>query len=200
MNKFKINISFLVMAFFTITIIFSSCKSKKKVNDLPPQVEEIRNEQGRVVEEQRKDVDVDNDGDGIPNEKDNCPDEKGSSANNGCPEKVVQAFNFKNIQFEFNSSVLKTSSYAILDTIAQQMKQTPDAKFQLEGHSSSEGTEQRNMMLSVDRANAVKAYLVNNGIKNANLMTKGFGESKPLVSNTSESNKALNRRVEIKPL
>lgn len=56
------------------------------------------------------------------------------------------------------------------------------------------------MMLSVDRANAVKAYLVNNGIDSRKLTTKGFGESSPITSNTTESERATNRRVEIKPI
>ena len=141
---------------------------------------------------------LDSDNDGIIDEKDNCPNEKGLANNDGCPKADMKAFNYKNIQFEFNSSVLKTSSYIVLDAIAQQMKNNLDTKFLLDGHSSAEGSDQRNMMLSVDRANAVKAYLVNNGIKNSNLITKGYGESKPIVPNSSDSNKALNRRVEIK--
>ena len=107
--------------------------------------------------------------------------------------------NYKNIQFEFNSSVLKTSSYSVLEEVTQEIKKHSNATFQLNGHSSEEGSNHRNMMLSVDRANAVKAYLVNNGISGGKLIVKGFGESMPLVLNTTEANRATNRRVEIKP-
>lgn len=189
---FVITISLALIALF-----YSSCKSKKAIvtqKDTPNEVP-IAAEAPKTVVPAKP---TDSDNDGIPDEIDNCPEEKGLASNNGCPKETAGTFNYKNIQFEFNSSVLKTSSYAVLDLIAQQMKKNPDARFQLDGHSSAEGTEQRNMMLSVDRANGVKAYLVNNGIQNSKLITKGFGETKPLVSNSTEANKALNRRVEIK--
>lgn len=107
-------------------------------------------------------------------------------------------FNFSNIQFEFNSAVLKTASYQTLDHVAAEMKKDPSANFVLNGHSSAEGTTEHNMSLSVDRANSVKTYLINGGINGDRLTVKGFGETKPLTSNTSEEGRALNRRVEIK--
>jgi OOP family OmpA-OmpF porin len=190
------NIRMTMMALLAIAIFYSSCKSKKVVAP-PPAPEPVAAAPAPAPAPAPVVKDTDNDG--IPDDKDACPDQKGTTAN-GCPEVVEQAFNYKNIQFEFNSSVLKTSSYEVLDEVARMMKTKPEAKFQLNGHSSAEGTEQRNMMLSVDRANAVKAYLVNNGIKSSNLITKGFGESSPLVSNDTEAGRAKNRRVEIKPL
>ena len=189
---------FVLATLFTFTSLFySSCKSKKSI--IPQK--DTQNEVPMAVEppkplEREKPLDSDNDG--IIDEKDNCPDEKGLASNDGCPKLNTKAFNYKNIQFEFNSSVLKTSSYPVLDAIALQMKNSVETRFQLNGHSSAEGSDERNMMLSVDRANAVKAYLVNNGIKNSSLITKGFGEARPIVANSTEANKALNRRVEIK--
>lgn len=189
---------FILTILLTLTALFySSCKSKKSItpqkdpsNEVPMAVDAPK-----LLEREKL---SDSDNDGIIDEKDNCPDEKGLASNDGCPKVDVKAFNYKNIQFEFNSSVLKTSSYPVLDAIALQMKNSVETRFQLNGHSSAEGSDERNMMLSVDRANAVKAYLVNNGIKNSNLITKGFGEAKPIVANSTETNKALNRRVEIK--
>jgi OOP family OmpA-OmpF porin len=107
-------------------------------------------------------------------------------------------FNFSNIQFEFNSGVLKTSSYATLDKIVAEMKKDPSARFMINGHSSAEGSAAHNQSLSEDRANAVKGYLTNAGINGGNLEVKGWGESKPLSNNTSEESRSLNRRVEIK--
>jgi OOP family OmpA-OmpF porin len=107
-------------------------------------------------------------------------------------------FNFSNIQFEFNSGVLKTSSYGTLDKIVAEMKKDPNAKFMINGHSSAEGSAAHNQSLSEDRANAVKGYLTNAGINGGNLEVKGWGESKPLTNNTSEEGRSLNRRVEIK--
>lgn len=194
----SISKTFIFITLLASTAMFySSCKSKKTIvpkNDVPTDVT-MAVEPPKPLEPAKP---TDTDNDGIIDEKDNCPDEKGLASNDGCPKFEDKAISYKNIQFEFNSSVLKTSSYAVLDGIAQQMKKNLKVKFQLNGHSSAEGSDERNMMLSVDRANAVKAYLVNNGIKNGNLVTKGFGETKPIVPNSSESNKALNRRVEIK--
>ncbi|MBB5637481.1 OOP family OmpA-OmpF porin [Pedobacter cryoconitis] len=112
------------------------------------------------------------------------------------PEKPD--YNFSNVQFEFNSGVLKTASFQILDNVAKEMKKDTSVKFVLNGHSSAEGTVEHNMSLSVDRANSVKSYLVNAGINGANLTIKGFGATKPLKSNATEEGKELNRRVEIK--
>ena len=106
-------------------------------------------------------------------------------------------YNFTNIQFEFNSGVLKTSSYPALDNAAAQMKIDPSAKFMLKGYASAEGTDAHNMELSVDRANAVKAYLINSGVNGDNITAQGYGESNPVADNTTEEGRILNRRVEI---
>jgi OOP family OmpA-OmpF porin len=107
-------------------------------------------------------------------------------------------YNFRNIQFEFNSGILKTESYAVLDKAAAEIKKDPSATFILKGYASAEGTDAHNMQLSIDRANSVKVYLVNTGVTAANLTTKGFGESNPVADNTTEAGRVINRRVEIK--
>lgn len=105
-------------------------------------------------------------------------------------------FNFHKVQFEFDSGVLKTASFEILDGIAREMKKDPSAKFIINGHSSIEGSAEHNMSLSVDRANSVKTYLVNAGIDGNNLSIKAHGATQPIASNNSEQGRALNRRVE----
>lgn len=107
-------------------------------------------------------------------------------------------FTLDNIQFEFNSSVLKTSSFAILDKAVTEMKKSPDTKFVLNGHSSAEGTPDHNMSLSIDRGNSVKSYFVNAGLKASNFTIVGHGEKEPISSNDSEEGRMLNRRTEIK--
>lgn len=179
-----------------VALFYTSCKSKKPVAQPVEDTVEV-SEPPKTVEPVKEDVDTD--GDGISDANDQCPEVKGTSSNNGCPEEKIKVYDYKNIQFEFNSSVLKTSSYATLETISQQIKNSGNTKFLVNGHSSAEGTEQRNMALSVDRANAVKAYLVNNGVSSSRLITKGFGESQPVADNTTESGRVLNRRVEISP-
>lgn len=107
-------------------------------------------------------------------------------------------YNFSNIQFEFNSGILKTDSYPVMDKVAAAMKADPSVKFNLNGYASAEGTDEHNMALSAERANAVKSYLVNSGVSEGNLIAKGFGESNPVADNTTEEGRVLNRRVEIK--
>ncbi|MDB5001550.1 MAG: hypothetical protein JWR76_2628 [Mucilaginibacter sp.] len=116
------------------------------------------------------------------------------------PAPVVEKpdYNFKNIQFEFNSGVLKTEAYPILDKAAAEMKKDPSVKFVLNGNSSAEGSDEHNMTLSVERANSVKTYLVNSGVNIDVLTAKGYGETKPIADNKTEEGRSLNRRVEIK--
>ena len=106
-------------------------------------------------------------------------------------------YNFSNIQFDFNSSVLKTASYPTLDKAAAAMKMDPSVKFNLNGYASIEGTEEYNKTLSQDRANAVKEYLVNSGVSSTSLTATGYGTANPVGDNSTEAGRVLNRRVEI---
>lgn len=106
-------------------------------------------------------------------------------------------FDLANIQFEFNSFVLKTASLPILDKAVTEMKKAPNTKFILNGHSSAEGSAAHNMSLSVDRANAVKSYFVNAGMSDANFTIVGHGDKQPVSSNATEAGRMLNRRTEI---
>ena len=121
-----------------------------------------------------------------------------SSAPAPAPTPTAPDYNFANIQFEFNSGILKTESYPIMDKAAAAMKQDPSVKFVLRGHASAEGTDAHNMALSIERANSVKAYLVNSGVSGDNLIVKGFGDKKPIADNSTEEGRVRNRRVEIK--
>ncbi|MEO6522160.1 MAG: OmpA family protein [Mucilaginibacter sp.] len=107
-------------------------------------------------------------------------------------------YNFTNLQFEFNSAILKTSSYPMLDKVAMEMKKDASVKFNLSGYASAEGTPEHNMELSEQRASAVKIYLLNAGVTESQMSSKGYGEGNPIKPNTTEDNRALNRRVEIK--
>lgn len=106
-------------------------------------------------------------------------------------------FDLANIQFEFNSFVLKTASLPILDKAVTEMKKAPNTKFILNGHSSAEGSAAHNMSLSVDRANAVKSYFVNAGMSDSNFTIVGHGDKQPVSSNATEAGRMLNRRTEI---
>lgn len=165
----------LIVAIGLLTLSMQACKTKKLVAKPTPPVE---TKAPPVEEKQPEKAPVEEKATPAPEEKAN--------------------FNFSNVQFEFNSDVLKTASFEILDQVVREMKKEPGVKLTLNGHSSAEGTPEHNMSLSVDRANSVKSYLVNAGINGGNLLIKGYGATKPVTSNTTEEGKTLNRRVEFK--
>ncbi len=100
------------------------------------------------------------------------------------------------ILFDVNKSTIKPESMGTLNEIAKLMKEHTDLKFEIDGHTDSDGDADANMKLSEGRANAVKAKLVEMGIDDSRLTTKGWGETKPIDNNSTAEGKANNRRVE----
>src|SRR4029079_12109552 len=100
------------------------------------------------------------------------------------------------INFDIDKATIKPESMGTLNMIVQVMKDNPDLKFEVDGHTDNSGAAQHNLSLSQQRAAAVKEQLVKMGIDASRLTTKGFGDSKPISDNTSLEVKANNRRVE----
>jgi outer membrane protein OmpA-like peptidoglycan-associated protein len=152
---------------------------------------------------------VDTDGDGIMDSVDLCPNVPGVEANRGCPEQqqgnkpgnINQqiALLATSIYFDTNSDRIKQVSFATIDKIVRLMKQIPAAKYVIEGHTDNRNSDRYNLYLSQRRANAVRKYMVEQGIPADNLDAKGYGESRPKFSNDNAGGRQLNRRVEIKP-
>ncbi|MEA2691545.1 MAG: OmpA-OmpF porin, family [Acidobacteriota bacterium] len=101
------------------------------------------------------------------------------------------------INFDTDSDKIKDESKPTLDQIVGLLKGQPDWKLTIEGHTDSTATAAHNQELSLRRANAVKAYLVGAGVEGARLKTAGFGATKPVAPNESETGRAQNRRVEL---
>lgn len=102
----------------------------------------------------------------------------------------------RGILFDVNKSSIKPESMGTLNEIAKLMKNHPDIRFEIDGHTDNDGNDDANMKLSQSRSDAVKAKLVDMGIDGSRLATKGFGESKPIDKNDNAEGKANNRRVE----
>ncbi len=102
----------------------------------------------------------------------------------------------RGIKFDYNKATLKPESMGEINRITALMKNHPDLKFEIGGHTDSDGDDAYNLTLSQQRADAVKQQLSAQGIDAARLTTKGFGETKPITDNTSPEGKANNRRVE----
>lgn len=157
------------------------------------------------VEKSVEDLKKDSDGDGVADQFDKCPGTPAGTAvdGSGCPLPKAEVTTpvssnvtgFEPIQFEFNSSVLKTESYPILDKLSSGLREN-GGKVTLKGYASSEGTAAYNLKLSKDRANSVKTYLVNSGVNSSAVVTKGYGEANPVASNDTEEGRIQNRRVE----
>lgn len=149
----------------------------------------------------------DRDGDGVNDDEDACPDVPGVKEERGCPAKPK----YKNIEvtdkaiilkqmifFETKKDVIMPVSYPILDEIAQVMLANKTWVISIEGHTDNVGGAKFNQTLSEKRAAACKAYLIGKGANSSNLVTSGFGMSKPLATNNTEDGRSRNRRVEFR--
>ncbi|MFK7772814.1 MAG: OmpA family protein [Saprospiraceae bacterium] len=143
----------------------------------------------------------DSDKDGIIDKNDNCPNEAGPKSNKGCPEvvkEVQEAVNLaaKNVQFENNSSQIKTKSYVELDNVFNLLQQYPEYNVSIGGHTDSAGNEDYNQKLSERRATACLDYLAEKGISRSRMSSAGYGETQPISGNSTNSEREMNRRVE----
>lgn len=144
---------------------------------------------------------LDSDGDGIIDSEDKCPYQAGLIYNHGCPEIKKEIRNlFKKamtgIQFEIGKAIIKKISFPILDQIVAVLELNPEYNLSISGHTDNSGDDDRNMQLSVERANAVAFYFINKGIDIKRLTAVGFGETKPIADNNTAKGRAENRRVE----
>lgn len=142
----------------------------------------------------------DSDKDGIADKDDACPTLGGNIDAKGCPvveEKVKEVFTraLQGIQFETGSNRIRSSSKAILGEVVSIMQENPAYKLTIAGHTDSVGSSASNQSLSQRRADAVKFYLINNGIPAERLTAIGYGESQPTASNQTKEGRRQNRRV-----
>lgn len=103
---------------------------------------------------------------------------------------------FQSVYFDYGSSSLKSESCQILDKLADELKQNPDAKLNITGHTDDRGSETFNLDLSEKRAISVKEYLISKGCNPENILVEGKGKSNPLNNNLTDFERAFNRRVE----
>ena len=146
----------------------------------------------------------DRDHDGVPDKIDNCPDEAGTAAFEGCTK--AQKVKIKNgklelagkIAFETGKDTLrKGESLELLDNVVEVLKAHPEVLgMRVEGHTDSKGNAAKNLDLSARRAKTIVRYFGEHGLDPKRFESKGFGQTQPIDTNDTEAGRANNRRVE----
>ena len=104
------------------------------------------------------------------------------------------------IHFDTGKAAILPDSEQCLTEVAKLLKKNPSWKMQVEGHTDNAGAKEANLKLSQARADAVRAWLVSQGVESARLIAKGFGDTKPVANNTNDEGRAKNRRVDLRKL
>jgi len=142
----------------------------------------------------------DTDKDGITDAEDDCPYLKGDGKHYGCPDPAkgkASIEKMKNINFESGRFAITIDYFEMIEEALDLLSKDSTTNVILSGHTDSEGDARYNMVLSQNRADAVKNYLMKHGIPESRISTVAYGETKPMAGNTSPENKFKNRRVEI---
>jgi OOP family OmpA-OmpF porin len=151
----------------------------------------------------------DKDGDGVLDDVDKCPDQpetkNGFQDADGCPDELPKevakfAGVIKGIQFDFGKATIRKESNKILDDAVKVLKDYPELRIMISGHTDNVGEPAKNVELSQQRAAAVKEYLAGKGIEAGRIETRGAGPNEPVADNATDKGRQANRRIEFKLL
>lgn len=169
---------------------------KKDIDDIKPKIPLVQEEKEikEIIEEKPEILpkNEDNDGDGVYNKFDKCPNTtKDVKVNtDGCVETINL-----NINFDNNSADIKNTYNDKLNSFAKIMQENKNLTAVIEAHTDSKGADSYNQILSDKRATSVVNELKSLGIEASRLKSIGYGETQPIASNDNEEGKAQNRRV-----
>lgn len=145
----------------------------------------------------------DSDGDGIPDHEDNCPNEPGPASNHGCKEPQTVVIRQERIEilesvlFATGNAEIDKRSFKLLNQVAAVIREHSRLrKIRIEGHTDNVGSEETNRTLSQNRAEAVRDYLVRQGVDASRLDAVGYGQERPIAPNITRRGREANRRVE----
>lgn len=112
----------------------------------------------------------------------------------------LEKYNLSKVQFAYAQLQLLEESFPVLDRLAMILQQNPQIQLELSVHTTNQGTALGQLAASQSRADIVKFYLVEQGVKHDQLVAKGYGASRPVASNETSEGREQNRRVEIRVL
>lgn len=152
---------------------------------------------------------VDSDMDGVPDFFDKCPNTPSGTKvdGSGCPlqinktvyiteeDKKVVKDAIQNLEFDLGKATLRATSFPSLDRVAALLV-NKNFSLKLAGHTDNTGSDELNMKLSKDRAEAIKAYLTSKGANASRIEATGYGETQPIATNKTAEGRQQNRRVE----
>jgi len=138
---------------------------------------------------------LDGDNDGVVDRLDECPDSApGVQVDiKGC--EIKEEIKLPGVNFESNSDRLLPGATSVLNDAVATLKKNPSIKFEVAGHTDSDGAADYNEGLSARRATTVHDYLAANGVAEDRMTVRGYGESEPIADNATSAGKAQNRRV-----
>lgn len=133
-----------------------------------------------------------------------CPEQaesmNGYKDEDGCPDEVPvppkKVFILEGVNFESGKASITTDSYVSLMKVVDIMEAFPETTFEIVGHTDNVGRPEKNKQLSADRAESVKNFLVEKGVSESRMVTRGVGDSEPIAANTTAEGRAKNRRIE----
>ncbi|MEO8412551.1 MAG: OmpA family protein [Ginsengibacter sp.] len=111
-----------------------------------------------------------------------------------------KTFVLEDVEFDFGKSTLRAESYKTLDDLVDYLNRKPDVRIEIGGHTDNVGSDAKNLVLSLERAKSIVAYLVAKGVGNERLEAKGYGAEEPIEDNSTEEGRQKNRRTEVKIL
>jgi outer membrane protein OmpA-like peptidoglycan-associated protein len=115
----------------------------------------------------------------------------------GAIGSVIQFSLSSSVLFDFNKFDLKPEARPDLSLVVEEIKKHPDVTIVVEGHTDSVGSDEKNLDLSIRRAESIRDFLKSSGLQDYEFEIKGYGESRPVASNDTEEGRAKNRRVAI---
>jgi OOP family OmpA-OmpF porin len=187
-----------IILLFVVFLSWSYAKGMIRV--LPDATNSNVSEEVNIADEDRpkgfiiRHVKDDIDNDGIKDENDECLDTPSGKVvdKNGCTKVIVLK-----VRFDFDKYNIKDEYKDEIKEAVLLLKNHPNYKVMVEGHTDSKGTNEYNYILSELRAKKVALAIVNDGIDSKRVTTKGYGKTVPIATNDTEEGRAKNRRVEI---